>query len=182
MNNPGYNGGGSAVGGDPNRAGGGGGGTDLRAYPYGIDDRIMVAGGGGGATGNCIDGTVSGGGGDAGWPNGHSGEECAGFRLATGGTQSSGGQGSPGPTVGQGSSLFLVTGENRGDFFSGGRLVLGGKNSFGAGGWRLLRRRWSFRHRRWGWIQLLQLPHLGSHERHLYGRWPCLDYLHCRSH
>ena len=61
----GFNGGGDSF----SYTGSGGGGTDIRRSPYGLADRLVVAGGGGGGTGltYSVDDVL---GGDGGYPNG----------------------------------------------------------------------------------------------------------------
>jgi hypothetical protein len=82
----GYNGGGSTSG--TVYGMGGGGATDLRMSPFGLTDRIMVAGGGGGASGNC---GIPTGGGDAGYPAGFTAPICSSNIGGDGGTSSGGG-------------------------------------------------------------------------------------------
>jgi len=126
----GYNGGGVATGDNPSFTAGGGGGTDFRAYPYGIDDRMIVAGGGGGASGNCPSP-----GGHGGYPNGlPSPRQCSNYPVPTGGSQQSGGR--LGDNIGV---YYGGSGANNGDFFYGGksvagRAVAGVATGYGGGG------------------------------------------------
>jgi hypothetical protein len=143
----GYNGGGSTApdwNSQTQNGGGGGGATDLRAAPYGLSDRLVVAGGGGGA----------GGGGDGGGPdpelgwggagglNGVKGSTGIGLGASSppdggglGGTQTEGGAGGlldteydpssgtePGGdgSLGQGGSGPLRGGGGGGGFYGGG--------------------------------------------------------------
>lgn len=86
-------GGGNGGGGGGNQScegGGGGGATDIRRAPYGLSDRLVVAGGGGGA--GCYSPGGPGGtgnGGDGGYPDGLIGGGTAG--PGGGGTQTAGG-------------------------------------------------------------------------------------------
>ena len=93
----GFNGGGNA-GTQPGcliaQAGGGGGASDIRVAPYGLANRVAVAGGGGGTGGNrsvgCSPGTGAGGGGGY---YGGGGGAAYGNRFGQGGTQVAGGAG-----------------------------------------------------------------------------------------
>lgn len=128
----GFNGGGRGVSNatTANWTGAGGGATDLRlnfttVTDYTNANRILVAGGGGGATanGNCY-------GGAGGYPNGSPGQ---GYGGADGGTQSAGG--SVGGTFGKGGENINNTGWNGG---GGGGWYGGGaqktQHGGGAGG------------------------------------------------
>lgn len=86
----GYNGGGQGpnASGAGNAACGGGGGSDIRITPYGLVDRIVVAGGGGGMSGGDVDDA----GGAGGCASGETGATTYGAG-ATGGTQTNGGYG-----------------------------------------------------------------------------------------
>jgi hypothetical protein len=83
----GFNGGGSSSG--TTYGMGGGGATDLRSAPYGLADRIMVAGGGGGASGDCTSSPTPGG--NAGYPTGVDAAVCSSYFGGGGGTSSGGG-------------------------------------------------------------------------------------------
>lgn len=136
----GYVGGGPG-GADPNPGGtgtAGGGASDLRRTPYGLDDRVVVAGGAGspGAAGT---------GGNGGWPDGYPG--AAGVGAAgpgLGGTQLAGGANGGGTatdgTDGQGGSGDQASGTRYGGGGGGGWKGGGGGGSIfatdsaGAGG------------------------------------------------
>ncbi len=108
----GWNGGGTAgtVGCTGAFGGGGGGASDVRQGGTGLANRVIVGAGGGGAGGNRVQGCGrgTGGGGGGGWYGGGGGSAWPGIPddynnglLATGGTQSAGGNGgvSTWPTV-----------------------------------------------------------------------------------
>src|SRR5690606_12699146 len=93
----GYNGGGiGGPAGGANGACGGGGATDIRIAPYGIPNRIVVAGGGGGMGGGNTDAV----GGAGGCASGGTGDSPFGDG-GVGGTQFGGGNGGP-PWIGSG--------------------------------------------------------------------------------
>lgn len=79
-----FNGGGMA---GANYGAEGGGATDIRVSPYGLNDRIIVAGGGGGAT----FGSFPLAGGQGGGLSGEAGQSGYSFNAGQGGTQNSGG-------------------------------------------------------------------------------------------
>ena len=135
----GFNGGGNADGIYNFRSAGGGGGTDLRGFPFGVDDRVMVAGGGGGGGGdgsifNCVS-SRSIAGGDGGYPNGLESLRCLTssniqFREllpATGGSQLQGGDFTRGTVSGggpgSGDIATSATSLNQGSLFSGGTSI-----------------------------------------------------------
>jgi len=127
----GFNGGGIGGGGFAVAAfGGGGGASDVRApAPFGLAERLIVAGGGGG-TGECDAGGAGGGanGGDA---DGHGGTQIAGGTSAGNsfaqGTVGQGGSGTGGQNTGGGGGGGLYGG---GAGFRGG----GGGSGFGPSG------------------------------------------------
>lgn len=108
----GYNGGGVSEQADH----GGGGATDVRRQPYGLADRIYVAGGGGGG------GTVNGNGGSGGYVVGRAGTRPTGGSGGDGGSQSAGGAGS-------------IDGGFAGGFGAGGGPELTTGAGAGGGGW-----------------------------------------------
>ena len=119
---------------------GGGGASDIRAAPYGVEDRLVVAGGGGGASsvGAGREPACSGDGGDGGFNghNGHSGcphseDGSRNINLSTGGrggNQTGGGAGGNQDPYFNGSSAGLA-----GAGPSGGTAKAGGGG--GGGGW-----------------------------------------------
>lgn len=117
----GWNGGGDAglVGASQAFGGGGGGATDIRLNSTELLDRLFVAAGGGGAGGNRVagQGRGTGGGGGAGYYGGGGGAAWPyqSLTLATGGTQTSGGNG--------GTSTYTSVSSNNG---SAGSFGLGG--------------------------------------------------------
>ena len=134
FDSPGFNGGGQA------RLFRGGGASDIRIGGTALDDRVIVAGGGGGANQGSTGG-ISGEGGDGGFPTGLPGGQ-AGFPdgiAGGGGTQSAGGTAggiaTPGEfgVGGNGSQIAGVTtggGGGGGGWYGGG----GGNNAGGGGG------------------------------------------------
>ena len=97
----GYNGGGDG----DNYQGGGGGASDVRVSPYGLQNRVIVAGGGGAA--GYISDAAGVNGGDGGEDIGQGGDGD----VNGGGTQTSGGAGSNGGgngTFGQGILIILL--------------------------------------------------------------------------
>jgi hypothetical protein len=102
--------------------------TDLRCSPYGLNDRIVVAGAGGAASDSqyCTSTTGSylGQGGNAGWPAGSSGKGCTSTTnyYGRGGSQNAGGS-SP--------MLWGSFGAGGGGFNGGGQ---GGSGWYGGGG------------------------------------------------
>jgi len=111
---------------DPNPGGTGaaaGGSSDIRRTPYGLNDRLLVAGGGGsqGATGT---------GGVGGYPNGADGTGSGGVGGGTGGTQTTAGSGAMGDAgFGQGGSGLTSSGTRWGGGGGGGWWGGGGGNS-----------------------------------------------------
>ena len=88
----GYNGGGEGASNNFGQGGAGGGASDIRTSPFGLENRIVVAGGGGGSAGNC--GYNSALGGNGGGLNGEDGcvHSCADCGwTGSGGSQVSGG-------------------------------------------------------------------------------------------
>jgi len=122
----GYNGGGQA-GGNYGNEGSGGGASDIRVSPYGLANRIIVAGGGGGRGG------WSGGAGGAGGLVGSAGQAGQGGGGG-GGTASSGGSGASGNGCGNGGSGTLAIGGNGGVCSYGGGGGGGGYYGGGGGG------------------------------------------------
>ena len=126
----GFNGGGNGVG---SYTEGGGGASDVRVGGTGLGNRVIVAGGGGGATFNWV--TT---GGTGGGTNGGSGYSNNGSNYTgNGGTQNSGGspetaynQGTYG-TLGQGGNAASANGDDGG---GGGGYYGGGGGSAGGGG------------------------------------------------
>jgi hypothetical protein len=89
----GWNGGGAGGTGASSCSGGGGGGaSDVRATPYALGNRVIVAGGGGGGGGDRVDavGAGAGGGGGGGYYGGGGGESWGGAGGGAG-TQATGG-------------------------------------------------------------------------------------------
>lgn len=121
----GYNGGGQA-GSSYGNEGSGGGASDIRVSPYGLADRIIVAGGSGGRGG------YSGGGGGAGGLAGQAGGAGQGG-AGGGGTSNSGGAGGTGYSCGSGATGSLGIGGNGGvcSQIGGGG---GGGGYYGGGG------------------------------------------------
>ncbi len=126
----GYNGGGPGGGyqqGNGNYSGGGGGATDVRINENQLADRVLVAGGGGGAGSGPIG--VSGGAGGA--LMGNNGSAAAGILGGTGGNQVEAGIGGSGQEYGASGDILLGgTGAAFGNGFGGG----GGGGYFGGGG------------------------------------------------
>jgi hypothetical protein len=103
---------------------GGGGATDVRLEPYGLEDRVLVAAGGGG--GNC------------GWPDVGEGGDGGGligsdgvsydFPVGAGATQTAGGAGTANGELGAGggSSGYHVGGGGGGYYGGGGAYASGG--------------------------------------------------------
>ncbi len=118
----GFNGGGAPGDGASGDGPAGGGASDVRTGAYGLDDRLLVAGGGGGA-GTLFENP----GGDGGHPNGGAGVAPQGYR-GEGGTQSAGGAGAFG--AGNGSLGQGGKGANSADRGGGG----GGGGYYGGGG------------------------------------------------
>lgn len=124
-----FNGGGGTVAGIGQEAGTGGGASDIRVAPYGLADRLFVAGGGGGGgyTGAAADGGAGGAliGGD--------GQTWNGYAGGTGGTQVAGGIGG----LGQGGQPSAISGSlglgGAGQGWSGGGGG-GGGGYYGGGG------------------------------------------------
>ncbi len=121
----GYNGGGKACG----NGHGGGGATDIRIGGSGLEHRVLVAGGGGGAGYGGLGGP---GGGTVGGDGIYDADNAA--HIAKGGTQEAGGAGarayfSPGGQIGVGGDGL----NNRGDC-SNGAMGAGGGGYYGGGG------------------------------------------------
>lgn len=136
----GWNGGGNGATNGSNSGGGGGGGaTDIRRSPYGLANRLVVAGGGGGAGGNGVVNNQAHGFGA--YPEGGDGVDGTGHPIAWavgggGGTQSAGGAGGAG-APGSGTAGGLATGGNGGGTVIGGLLRGGGGGGggyYGGGG------------------------------------------------
>ncbi|WP_070137948.1 glycine-rich protein [Crocinitomix algicola] len=135
----GYNGGGTP--GTNENYGGGGGASDIRVSPYGLADRIAVAGGGGGSASNCGTWTAEGGHGGGLEAEGGCLYSCSDCQYTgSGGTQVAGGIAGP---TGHGScgdnhnGEFGLGGDNTGSFGvgGGGGYYGGGSGCFeGAGG------------------------------------------------
>ena len=125
INQGGWNGGGATTQGcySPGYGTGGGGGTDIRIGGVSLNDRVLVAGGGGGAGYNCGSGHN---GGDGGGLTGGSGTYCGSINGygGTGGTQSAGGN--------PGNSCNTATG---GAFGQGGDAYNCSYAGGGGGGW-----------------------------------------------
>jgi hypothetical protein len=108
----GFNGGGGVpcTSGSPFIGGGGGGASDVRVSPYGLADRLVVAGGGGGGGGNGVGTGIGGSGGAAGGAGGPSGgsgtigtnlnASVTGGGPGTAGTGSAGAGGTGGTSTG----------------------------------------------------------------------------------
>ncbi len=127
----GYNGGGQGGSSTHGQGGSGGGASDVRRGAYTLNDRIIVAGGGGGTSGNC--GNNSAEGGHGGGLIGMSGcvFSCSSCQYTgAGGTQTAGGI--AGPTT-HGS----CGGNNDGVFGIGGSNTPNSYGSGGGGGCRL---------------------------------------------
>ena len=133
----GYNGGGKGF----NNSQNGGGASDLRATPFALANRLLVAGGGGGGGrggGSAPSAGVPGGpGGDGGYPSGAAG--LAAFYQGpggSGGTQSAGGSNMFPGSLGQGGSVSspTVTGGGGGGGYYGGGAGFGSNLSGGSGG------------------------------------------------
>jgi len=123
----GYNGGGKACG----NGHGGGGATDIRIGSSGLDARVLVAGGGGGAGYGGLGGA---GGGIAGGDGLYDNSEAGKMHFAKGGTQDAGGAGarayfSPAGKAGVGGDGI----NNRGEC-SNGAMGAGGGGYYGGGG------------------------------------------------
>ncbi len=113
-------------------SGGGGGATDIRTYPYGLTDRILVAGGGGG--GGAWAGGVGGDGGLFFLPNGEDGANSGGDG-GIGGDYYQGGAGGNGiNTGGAGADGTLGNGGAGGHGSSSGGGGGGGGGYYGGGG------------------------------------------------
>lgn len=113
-------------------SGGGGGATDIRVYPYGLEDRIIVAGGGGG--GGAWAGGAGGDGGVINYPNGVDGT-AAGGDGGKGGNYYQGGAGGNGiNTGGDGGDGALGLGGAGGHGASSGGGGGGGGGYYGGGG------------------------------------------------
>jgi hypothetical protein len=136
--NGGWNGGGAGgvaadgAAGHRGKAGSGGGGaTDVRIGGNGLEDRVVVAGGGSGGAGGGIGGPSGTGGGDGGAPTGGDGLAALGTaNPATGGgggTQAAGG--SPG-----GNAPDLAIAATAGSLGVGGSGAAGGVSGGGGGG------------------------------------------------
>jgi len=117
----GFNGGGGGIGSD---GGGGGGATDIRRSPYGLADRLVIAGGGGGAGGNDSKVNANGVGGT---PAGGQGS-VADYGTSTGG---GGGTASAGGAAGTGAAPGAV-----GTLGVGGAGANTTRNGGGGGGGR----------------------------------------------
>lgn len=115
----GYNGGGAAAIYGP-YATGGGGATDVRVSPYTLEERILVAGGGGGSAYCGAQG------GAGGYPGGEDGEMCGSFNPGGGANGRGGSKGDNYGYCGYFSNGFLGTG--------GQGCVYPGTKSFGGAG------------------------------------------------
>lgn len=109
--------------------GGGGGATDVRRSPYGLADRLVVAGGGGGCGGNDNKVNL----GHGGTPTGAQGSvsDYGGAGGGGGGTASAGGAGGTGATAGLAGALGLGGQGSPGNSRAGGG---GGGGRYGGGG------------------------------------------------
>jgi len=116
----GYNGGGAVNGYANPYARGGGGATDVRVSPFGLADRILIAGGGGGGSGSC---NIAGGAG--GYPAGATPPACR--------TTNPGGGGGTATAGGTISTPTCVT-SNYGTQGTGGAACTDGTYSYGGGG------------------------------------------------
>ena len=143
----GFNGGGSASFGGGGGSNGGGGASDIRIGdpPFGLEDRVLVAGGGGGSSdevcpqnGQVLPVSGGDGGGLSGDPGlaGEASGGCAGAVGGGGGTQTAGGSATPPATAGAfgvGGNIDPFSGNGGGGgggWFGGG----GGHIAAGAGG------------------------------------------------
>jgi hypothetical protein len=144
----GYNGGGSSncTGYTYNTSvlysGTGGGATDVRLSPYGLNDRVVVAGGGGGAGFNCFN-SIDGGGPGGGTTGGRFESTCGGTDMpGSGGTQAAGGAGgfigtstiAEAGYLGTGGSGFPVVGTSQEGGGGGGGYYGGGGGAWHGGG------------------------------------------------
>jgi hypothetical protein len=121
----GYNGGG-----DGGQYGAGGGGaSDVRVEPYGLEQRVLVAGGGGGGNCGCPD---HGAGGNGGGLNGADGITFQDRQVGGGGTQETGG--AAGDPPGQPGQFGLGGGPAEYHVGGGGGGWFGGGGAYGAGG------------------------------------------------
>eukprot|EP01032_Pedospumella_encystans_P009781 gene9781-11490_t len=139
----GFNGGGSPCINANLPGGSGGGATDLRRSPYGLANRLLVAGGGGGAYSEYIAN-----GGAGGYPNGADGDQGDGvYRTPSayppggGGTQTQGGTGTNGQAgaLGQGGNCQGANGAGGGGGYYGGGSAFavgcGGGSSYASAGY-----------------------------------------------
>lgn len=127
----GFNGGGAGgMGGLANPGGAGGGGSDVRRAPYGLGDRLIVAGGGGGGGGR--NGLNLGPGGAGGGLMGANGGTAILVFGGGGGTDSMGGAAGTGSGGPDGTSGGLGTGGNGGSTPLG--IGIGGGGGGGGGG------------------------------------------------
>jgi len=122
----GFNGGGATTGSYGNE-GSGGGASDIRVSPYGLANRVVVAGGGGGQGG------WAGGAGGAGGLNGVAGSAGQGG-AGQGGTATTGGSGGTGNGAGSGTAGSLGQGGTGGNGAYGGGGGGGGYYGGGGGG------------------------------------------------
>ena len=127
----GFNGGGNGAGSLSGYNGGGGGGaTDIRRGMATLNDRVIVAGGGGSGSGWCTNG--AGIGGSGGGLTGGSGQSCVGIPPGTGGTQSTGGTSNG--AFGQGGSTGLSGMASQAGAAGGGGWYGGGASNGSGGG------------------------------------------------
>lgn len=125
----GFNGGGTGI----YYGAGGGGATDIRVSPYGLGDRLIVAGGGGGGAYNCGGGDPDRGG-NGGGTTGENGFSCSSNTSygGFGGSQVSGGSGGAYPGYSPGTSGTLGNGGIGVSYGAGGG---GGYYGGGGGDW-----------------------------------------------
>jgi hypothetical protein len=124
----GYNGGGASS--STNFTGSGGGASDVRVAPYALANRLVVAGGGGGAGYNCASNMEMGGAG--GGLTGADGWQCGqqASYVGTGGSQVAGGLAGNNQGQGCGQNGSLGLGGNGACIYGGG----GGGGYYGGGG------------------------------------------------
>lgn len=137
----GYNGGGSSSAGLAGGSVGGGGASDIRVDPYALEDRVVVAGGGGGSDGFLVQFGWSGAtGGAVATGQGGSAGRNPGEGIGQGGLLTAGGQilGSdgvtPNPDAPAGSSGAWLTGGSSSGYAGGGGGYYGGAAFLGGGG------------------------------------------------
>jgi hypothetical protein len=102
---------------------GGGGATDIRRAPYTLQNRALVAGGGGSSNGFCLGNTM---GGHGGWPSGTNGCIYAANDYGEGGSATAGGSAR--------TYSGFCTAANAGSFGQGGPGCVDGTTNGGAGG------------------------------------------------